>query len=226
MIFHPLDFLIFAAFGVAMWAQTQVQGKFQHYARIQASAGLTGAQVARYILDREGLQHVAVEQSPYGPLSDHYDPTVRKVRLSEPVYHGRSIAALAVAAHEVGHAIQHRARYPMLVLRHRLFPIANLGSRVAPFLLLAGFLLYITELIGLGIIFFSGAVLFQVVTLPVEFNASARAENKLLEMGLIRQEEVRGVKKVLRAAALTYVASTLIAVLQLLKFILIFRGRR
>lgn len=226
LFFHPMDFLILIALGLAFWAQFKVQSNFQAGSKITASSGLSGAQVARYILDSEGLTHVRIEPSRGGALSDHYDPTSKTVRLSEPVYRGNSISSLAVAAHEVGHAIQDRVNYPMLVLRHRLFPIANLGSQLSPMLLIAGFLLEMTNLIGIGIILFSGAVLFQVVTLPVEYNASSRARSKLLELGMIRNNEERSVGKVLNAAALTYVASTLMAVLQLLKFIMIFRSRR
>jgi uncharacterized protein len=226
MFFHPLDIFILIAFGLAMWAQSRVQGNFRRWSQVRASSGMTGAEVAQRLLQDESIHDVEVELSNRGTLSDHYDPTARTVRLSEPVYHGRSIASLAVAAHEVGHAIQHKVRYPMLVLRHRLFPVANIGSRSAPYLLIAGFLLEWVELIGIGIIFFSGAVLFQLVTLPVEFNASSRAKQKLVQLGLIINTEERGIGKVLNAAALTYVASTAIAVLQLLKFIMIFMRRR
>src|SRR5690606_8315757 len=156
----------------------------------------------------------------------HYDPIARKVRLSEEAFYGNSIAALSVAAHETGHAIQHKVSYPMLVLRHRIFPIANFGSSLAPFLLIAGFVFNLSGLIGLGILFFSAAVAFQVVTLPVEFNASARAGRKLVEMGFLRQDEMPGVQKVLGAAALTYVASTLVALLELVKYIMIFASAK
>jgi Zn-dependent membrane protease YugP len=226
MFFHPMDFLIIIAFGLAMWAQTKVKGNFQRWSNVRASSGMSGAQVARYLLDREGLTHVSVEFSNAGALSDHYDPRAKAVRLSAPVYQGNSIASLAVAAHEVGHAIQDHTNYGMLVLRHRLFPVANIGSQLAPMLLIGGFLLEWTNLIGMGILLFSGAVLFQVVTLPVEYDASRRAKNKLLELGLMANNEEKGIGKVLNAAALTYVASTLIAILQLLKFIMIFMRRR
>ncbi|MUK88287.1 peptidase [Ornithinibacillus sp. L9] len=226
MFFHPMDFLIILAFILAMWAQSKVKGSFQQGSKIQASSRMTGVEVARKILDDEGLTDVKIELSRRGALSDHYDPTAKTVRLSEPVYRGSSIASLAVAAHEIGHAIQHANNYSMLVLRHKLFPVANIGSQLAPFLLLGGFFLELTNLIGLGILLFSGAVLFQVVTLPVEYNASSRAKTKLLELGMISNREERSVGKVLNAAALTYVASTLIAVLQLVKFIMIFNNRR
>ncbi|MDY7221534.1 zinc metallopeptidase [Halalkalibacterium halodurans] len=226
MFFHPMDILIFAALGLALWAQSKVKGNFQKWSRVAASSNATGAQVARFILNKEGLHHVKVERSKSGTLSDHYDPRAKTVRLSDPVYQGHSISALAVAAHEVGHAIQDQHNYSMLVIRHRLFPIASIGSQLAPWLFIAGFLLEMTNLIGVGIILFSGAVLFQVVTLPVEFDASRRAKDKLLQLGLIQSREEKGIGQVLNAAALTYVASTLMAVLQLIKFIMIFRGRR
>ncbi|WP_010096514.1 zinc metallopeptidase [Ornithinibacillus scapharcae] len=225
MLFHPMDILIIMAFFLAMWAQTRVQGNFRKGSKVRASSGMTGLEVARKILDSEGLSDVRIELSRRGALSDHYDPTARVIRLSEPVYRGSSIASLAVAAHEVGHAIQHANRYSMLVLRHKFVPVANIGSQLSPFLLIGGFLLDWANLIGLGIILFSAAVLFQLITLPVEFDASKRARNKLLQLGLISNQEERGVGKVLNAAALTYVASTLIALLELIKYILIFRER-
>ncbi len=221
-----MDFLIIIALGLAFWAQSRVKGNFQKWSNVKVSSNMTGAQTARHILDKEGLSHVRVELSKSGALSDHYDPTAKAVRLSEPVYRGNSISSMAVAAHEVGHAIQDDTKYSMLVLRHKLFPLASIGSQLAPMLFLGGLLLGMTNLIGVGIVLFSGAVLFQVVTLPVEFDASNRAKNKLLEFGMIANREEKGIGKVLNAAALTYVASTLMAVLQLLKFIMIFRGRR
>ncbi|RAK17199.1 hypothetical protein B0I26_11363 [Anoxybacillus vitaminiphilus] len=221
MLFHPMDILIFLAFGLSLWAQLKVKGTFHQWAEVHANSSLTGAEVARKILDSNGLYHVPVELVP-GTLTDHYDPLSRTVRLSEPVYYGRSIAAVSVAAHEVGHAIQHQQSYGALVLRHRMFPVVNFSSGVAPFLLLGGFLLQQTSLIGLGIILFSAAVAFQLVTLPVEFNASSRAKKLLVAEGFIHNDEVRGVNKVLNAAALTYVAAALISALELIKFIMIF----
>ncbi|MGG3843630.1 zinc metallopeptidase [Anoxybacillus kestanbolensis] len=221
MFFHPMDFLILIAFGVSIWAQFKVRGNFSKWSDVPASSGLTGAEVARLILDRNGLYDVPVELVP-GTLTDHYDPIARAVRLSEPVYYGRSIAAVSVAAHEVGHAVQHQQAYGALVLRHRMFPLVNFTSGIAPFLLLGGFLMQQFSLIGLGIILFSFAVAFQVITLPVEFNASSRAKDFMIAEGIIRNEEERGVNKVLNAAALTYVAAALISVLELIKYVLIF----
>jgi uncharacterized protein len=225
MFFHPMDFLIIIAFGLAMWAQSKVQSNFRKGSKYRVSSGMTGVEVARRILDSEGLTDVRIELSGRGALSDHYDPRAKVIRLSEAVYRGNSVASLSVAAHEVGHAIQHANHYSMLVLRHRLVPFANIGSQMAPILLIAGFLMDVANLIGIGIILFSAAVIFQLVTLPVEFDASRRAKNRLLELGMITNQEERGVGKVLNAAALTYVASTLIAVLELVKYIMIFREK-
>jgi Zn-dependent membrane protease YugP len=223
MIFHPMDFLIFIAFGLSLWAQFRVKGTFNRYADVPSSSGLTGAEAARRMLDANGLTHVPVEHVP-GTLTDHYDPISRTVRLSDPVYFGNSISAISVACHEVGHAIQHKVAYPMLVARHRIFPIVNLTSGVAPLLLLAGFFFHATNLLLLGIIFFSAAVAFQLITLPVEFNASSRAKQLMVKMGFIRNVEEEGVNKVLGAAALTYVAAALISVLELLKYVMIFNS--
>lgn len=225
MFFHPMDILIFIAFGLSMWAQFRVKGTFDRWARVAARSGMTGYEAARRMLDLNGLQHIPVEPVR-GTLTDHYDPIKRVVRLSEPVYYERSIAAISVACHEVGHAIQHKVNYPMLVLRHRMFPVVSFASQMAPFALIVGLLLAWMELIGLGIILFSAAVAFQLVTLPVEFNASNRARQLMVAAGFIANDEEAGVAKVLNAAALTYVAAALISVLQLLKFIMIFANNR
>lgn len=230
LLFHPMDFLILIAFGLSIWASFRVKGTFQRWADVPTSSGLTGYEAARRMLDANGLYDVPVEPVP-GELTDHYDPLHKTVRLSESVFNQRSIAAVSVACHEVGHAIQHQVSYPMLVARHRIFPLVNFASGVAPFLLIAGFLLNITTVLGsnlalAGILFFSVAVLFQVITLPVEFNASSRARELMVSEGFITNEEERGVAKVLNAAALTYVAAAMVAVLQLLKFIMIFAGGR
>ncbi len=209
------------AFGLTIWAQFLVKGNFNKWSKRMVHTGKTGAQVAREILDSHGLHHVAVEMVP-GKLTDHYDPIARKVRLSESVYYHPSIAAVSVAAHECGHALQHQEAYGMLVLRHRLFPIVNFTSGIAPFLLIGGILLQMLGLFAVGILFFSLSVLFQVVTLPVEFNASSRAKQILLRDQYIRSDEERGVSKVLNAAALTYVASTIYAIMELLRFLFMF----
>ncbi|NRF90776.1 zinc metallopeptidase [Paenibacillus frigoriresistens] len=225
MFFHPMDFLIIIAFGLSLWASFRVRGTFNKWSEVPIYSGMTGAQAARRMLDANGLYDVPVEAVP-GTLSDHYDPTARVVRLSESVYYQSSISAVAVACHEVGHAIQHQVHYPMLVARHHMFPVVNFASGIAPLLILAGFLFQqIPWLLGLGIIFFAAAVAFQLVTLPVEFNASSRARDLMVAEGFISNDEERGVAKVLNAAALTYVAAALISVLELVKYIMIFSGR-
>lgn len=225
MWFHPMDYLILIAFGLSIWAQFRVKGTFNKWAEVPNASGMTGYEAARRMLDANGLHDVPIEPVQ-GALTDHYDPIQRVVRLSEPVYYERSISAVSVACHEVGHAIQHKVHYPMLVLRHRMFPVVNFASGVAPFLLIAGFLFSATNLIGLGIIFFAAAVAFQLVTLPVEFNASSRARSLMISEGFISNEEEHGVAKVLNAAALTYVAAALISLLELIKFIMIFLNNR
>ncbi|WP_020616924.1 zinc metallopeptidase [Paenibacillus daejeonensis] len=225
LFFHPMDFLIIIAFGISLWAQFRVKSTFNKWTEVQASSGLTGYQAARQMLDNNGLHDVQIEPVQ-GRLTDHYDPMNRVVRLSEPVYYESSISAISVACHEVGHAIQHANSYPMLVLRHKMFPLVNLVSGIAPFLLIAGFIFSVSGLIGAGIVFFSLAVIFQLVTLPVEFNASSRARDLMISEGFIRSEEEGGVAKVLNAAALTYVAAALISLLELLKFIMIFASNR
>jgi uncharacterized protein len=223
--FHPMDYLIIVAFGLSLWASFRVRGTFNKWSEVPVQSGMTGYQAARRMLDANGLYDVALEAVP-GTLSDHYDPIARVVRLSEPVYYQSSISAVSVACHEIGHAIQHSEHYPMLVLRHKMFPVVNFASGVAPFLILAGFLFQqIPYLLGLGIIFFSAAVAFQLVTLPVEFNASSRARDLMVAEGFITNVEEKGVAKVLNAAALTYVAAALISVLELLKYIMIFNSR-
>ncbi|MDF2962893.1 MAG: peptidase [Paenibacillus sp.] len=225
MFFHPMDFLIIIAFALSLWAQFRVKGTFNKWAEVPTHSGMTGYEAARRMLDANGLYDVPIEPVP-GRLSDHYDPTQRVVRLSEPVYYENSIAAVSVACHEVGHAIQHKVHYPMLSLRHRMFPVVNLTSGVAPLLILAGlFFQQFNFLLGLGIIFFSAAVAFQLVTLPVEFNASNRARDLMVAEGFITNDEERGVAKVLNAAALTYVAAALISLLELIKYIMIFNNR-
>ncbi|MDF2922841.1 MAG: yugP [Paenibacillaceae bacterium] len=221
MLFTPWTILILLAFGLSLWASSRVKGTFNRYEQVPASSGMTGFEAARRMLDDNGLFNIPVEPVQ-GRLTDHYDPISKVVRLSEPVYYGNSISSVSVACHEVGHAIQDKVRYPMLVARHRMFPMVNFASGVAPFLLIGGFFFKFSGLILLGIIAFSAAVLFQVVTLPVEFNASARAKEQMVGLGVIRNMEESLAGKVLGAAALTYVAAALISVLQLLEYIWIF----
>lgn len=225
MFITALTPFILAALALSIWAQFRVKGNFDKWSQVRAYSGLTGAQVARRILDDNGLYHVPVEPVA-GTLSDHFDPVDNVVRLSEPVYYGDSIASISVASHEVGHAIQHKEGYSMLVLRHRMVPAVNFASGLAPFLFIGGFLFKASGLILIGILFFLAAVLFQIVTLPVEFNASSRAKRLMMTEGFITEQESDGVNKVLGAAALTYVAAAIMAVLQLLDYVWIFLGSK
>lgn len=210
---------------IPIWAQMKVKSTYSKYSRIPTSTQLSGAQVARRILDDNGLYDVKIEEIG-GTLTDHYDPRDKTVRLSTGISRGTSMAAAAVAAHEVGHALQHAEEYGFLKFRTSLVPLANFGSNAAFFIIFAGLIFNMMNLMLLGIIFMSFAVLFQLVTLPVEFNASSRAMDQLISTGIITNSEERDTKKVLDAAALTYVAAALVAVLELLRFILIFLGNR
>jgi len=217
-IIYVLPALLLAAF-----AQMKVSSAYNKYSRLPSGINLTGAQVARMILDRNGLYDVRIEPVR-GQLTDHYDPRSKTVRLSSNIYNGNSIAAMSVAAHEVGHAIQHAEGYFPLILRNNIAPIASFGSRFAWILIFLGFIIS-PFFIDLGIALFIAAVLFQVVTLPVEFNASKRALAQL-ENGFVTREGIRPVKEVLSAAALTYVAATLVAVGQLLRLLVLTDRRR
>ncbi|MBB6452222.1 hypothetical protein HNQ94_000667 [Salirhabdus euzebyi] len=208
---------------VPLWASGRVKKTYKKYSKVENSSFMTGAQVARKILDDNGLYDVKIEEIK-GVMTDHYDPRVKTVRLSTENYHGHSQAAAAIAAHEVGHAIQDAEAYAFLRFRHALVPVANLGSNFSFILIIAGFILYSTQLFLAGIIFMAFAVLFQLVTLPVEFNASTRAMDQLVSSGVIRSNEERETKKVLNAAALTYVAAAVVALLELLRFVLMFVG--
>ncbi|WP_227936211.1 zinc metallopeptidase [Alkalihalobacillus deserti] len=208
---------------IPIWAQSRVKGAFRKYSKVHASSGLTGAQVARKILDENGLYDVKVEETR-GTLTDHYDPRSKVVRLSTDNYYGTSVAGAAVAAHEVGHAMQDAEEYAFLRFRHALVPVASFGSNASFFLILAGMLMGASGFILLGIFAMAAAVLFQLVTLPVEFNASSRAMEQIVSSGVIRNDEERDTRKVLNAAALTYVAGALVALLELARFILMYIG--
>ncbi|MFC4617788.1 zinc metallopeptidase [Camelliibacillus cellulosilyticus] len=208
---------------IPLWAQGRVRGAYSKYSRVANGTGLTGAQVARRILDDHGLYDVDIEEVG-GMLSDHYDPQAKVLRLSSEIYHGTSIAGTAVAAHEVGHAIQDKVDYAPMRIRHALVPVANLGSGLSWILILAGIFLHLAGLALIGVIFFGAAVLFQIVTLPVEFDASRRALVQLDKLGLVTGDEKSGARKVLSAAALTYVAAALVALMELLRFVLMFVG--
>ncbi|WP_313798509.1 zinc metallopeptidase [Cytobacillus sp.] len=208
---------------VPIWAQFKVKGSYAKYSKVPSSSHMRGAEVARRILDANGLFHVGIEEIR-GHLSDHYDPRSKTVRLSSANYHGHSVAAAAIAAHEVGHAIQDQQDYAFLRFRHALVPVANIGSNFSWILIMIGFLAGFQGFVLLGIIFMAAAVVFQVITLPVEFNASNRAMDQVVSLGVIRNDEERETKKVLNAAALTYVAAAAVAVMELLRLILIYTG--
>ena len=220
MIFDPLYIImIVPALILSVYAQIKVKSTYAKFSKMSTYRGITGAQAAREILRSAGVHGVDIELTR-GFLSDHYDPRSRVLRLSESVYSGDSIASVGVAAHEAGHAIQHAHGYAPLKLRSALVTISSLGSNLAWPLLIIGFIFMAQSLILAGIIFFSLAVLFQIVTLPVEFNASSRALQALPASGILSDTEVRGARKVLSAAALTYVAAATAAILQLVYFLL------
>ncbi|WP_205439378.1 zinc metallopeptidase [Halobacillus ihumii] len=220
-----MSFLIYFAILliVPIWASSRVKSTYKKYSKVPTSSSMTGAEVARKILDDNGLFNVRIEEVK-GMLSDHYDPRSKVIRLSSGNYHGRSMAASAVSAHEVGHAIQDAQEYAFLRFRSALVPVASFGSNISIFLIIGGFLLGMSGLALAGIIFFAAAVLFQLITLPVEFDASSRAMGQLVSTGVIRNDEERKTKKVLNAAAMTYVAGALVALAELLRFVFIFVG--
>jgi Zn-dependent membrane protease YugP len=209
---------------IGLWAQMKLHFAFNKYKAVPVSSGLTGAQAAREILDRAGLTDVPVAEVA-GHLSDHYDPTKRALFLSSDNYHGDSIAAVGVAAHEAGHALQHQAAYAMLNLRMTLVPITQFASSAYMIILLAGvFLGMMKVVLPLIVGIFAIITFFQLVTLPVEYDASARAKEQLFRLGLVRENEREGVAKVLNAAALTYVAALISSVLTLLYYLALARG--
>ncbi|MCD4820407.1 MAG: zinc metallopeptidase [Candidatus Cloacimonetes bacterium] len=222
--FDSTMILIIPVLILAFYAQSKVKGNYEKFKRVQNSANVTGAEVAEEILHREGIFDVKIVDIE-GTLSDHYNPKTKEVSLSKDIFFGSSISAISIAAHEVGHAIQHAKGYSFLNFRTSIVPLANIGSTAAFPLFFIGFLFRTGFLMDLGIIFFSGAFLFHLITLPVEFNASNRAFKQLSNGIVHNDEEMKGVKAVLNAAALTYVASTLMALMQLVRM-LILRGSR
>ncbi len=224
MFFDPL-YLVFALPGLllGLWAQSRVKRAFNKYAKVRTLRGVTGAQVARALLDAQGLYDVAIEESK-GFLSDHYDPRAKVLRLSPEVYRTPSIAAAGVAAHEMGHALQDANGYMPLQLRSALVPAAQFGSSLAPWLFIGGLLLNFTTLAWGGVLLFGAAVLFTLVTLPVEFDASKRAKQLLVSNGVLIGDEIKGVDKVLDAAALTYVAAAVSAIGTLLYYVFLLTG--
>jgi len=209
---------------LAMVAQSRVKSTYQRYLKVQSYRGMTGLEVAQSILNRNGISDVRVEMVG-GIMSDHYDPRAKAVRLSKAVYSGTSIAALSIAAHEVGHAMQHANGYVPLTLRTAILPVASFGSQGAFFLVFIGFFFNSTFMMDIGIWFFIAAVLFQFLTLPVEFNASSRAIVQLSENNFLYEDEVVGAKKMLNAAAMTYVAATAVAIGQLIRLLVLRNSR-
>ncbi len=224
--FDPTYMLVLIGVVLSMLASAKVNSTFRKYSQVRSRSGYTGAMAAERILKSAGIYDVRIEHIN-GNLTDHYDPSNKVLRLSDSVYGQSSVAAVGVAAHECGHAIQHAKGYAPLKIRSAIVPVANFGSKISwPMILLGLFLGSAgNTLIQLGILFFSAAVAFQLVTLPVEFNASSRAVEILGSSGILYEEEVRHTKKVLSAAALTYVAAAASSILQLLRLIILFGGR-
>lgn len=218
--------LVIPAVIFALWAQFNVQGTYKKYSKVFSMRGYTGASVARTILDNNGLNDVRIEHIQ-GKLTDHYDPRSKVVRLSDKVYLSTSVAALGIAAHEAGHALQHAKGYSPLKIRNSIIPITQIGSNLAMPLIILGFIFSsFSFLIDIGIWLFLFVVLFQLITLPVEFNASRRAITTLGNMGAMDNQELAQTKKVLKAAAMTYVAALAVALANFLRLILLFGGRR
>jgi len=228
MYFYGYDvyyfILVVPALVFSIYAQMKVQSTFNRYSKVINRRGFTGADIARYILDTNGLGEIRV-QTVRGQLTDHYDPAKKVVRLSDSVYSSTSVAALGVAAHETGHAIQHKTGYGPLALRTNLVPIAGVGSSVGPYIAIFGLIFNFPLLVNIGIILFTLAVAFYLVTLPVEFNASKRAISILESSDILAVEEIEPAKKVLKAAAMTYVASATVAMANLLRLVLLANRR-
>lgn len=210
---------------VPLYAQFKVKSTYNKYSKVRSTSGMTGAQVARLILDKNDLEDVKVIESK-GVLSDHYNPVTKIVALSTHNYHEASVAGTAVAAHEVGHAIQDKEAYAFLRFRHSLVPVANITSKASWVFIMIGIIFSsMNSMLGIGIALLAVGVVFQLVTLPVEFNASTRAMDQVVSLGVIQNEEEAHAKKVLNAAAMTYVAAAAVAVLELVRLLLIFNSR-
>ncbi|MEE8349236.1 MAG: zinc metallopeptidase [Acidobacteriota bacterium] len=219
MLFDPMYFVfIIPALGLSLWASWRVKVNFKKYSQVQSSRGLSGAQAAAELLQRAGIQDVQIVQTG-GKLSDHYNPLTKKLALSNDVYHSSSIAAIGIATHEAGHAIQHAENYGPLWIRSLLVPTARIGSGLGYMVMLIGLFLSSTNMVLVGAVLFSAVLLFQIVTLPVEFDASSRAKTLVVEHGIILPQERIGVDAVLNAAALTYVAAAISTLLTLLYFL-------
>jgi uncharacterized protein len=229
MMFDPLYFLfVLPGLALSMWASFRVKRTFNKYSQVRSARGITGAQAAAELLRGAGITDVRIVRSQ-GMLSDHYNPLTKTLALSEPVFDSSSVAAIGVATHEAGHAIQHARNYAPLWVRSMLVPTANVGSSIGYFVMLAGLVMASTNMVLVGAVLFSAVLLFQVVTLPVEFNASSRAKALVVQHGIISPQERAGVDKVLNAAALTYVAAAVSTLLTLLYFLVrsgLIGGRR
>ncbi len=223
--FDPTMILVLIGALISMWASSRVNSTFRRYAQVRSMTGMTGAEAATRLLHSQGIYDVTV-RAVSGELTDHYDPRTKTVNLSEAVYAQSSVAAIGVAAHECGHAIQDNVGYAPLRMRAAFVPVANFGSKLSWPLILIGLFIGLTPFIEIGIWMFVLAVLFQIITLPVEFNASSRAVRLLGEVGILGEQEIGGTRKVLGAAALTYVAAAAASILQLLRLVILFGGRR
>lgn len=209
---------------ISAWAQFKIKASFSKYSKVNSANGYTGAQVARMLLDGAGLFDIPVE-IVQGKLTDHYDPTSRIMRLSKEVYNGTSVASIGVAAHETGHAMQDKENYVPLKIRNSIVPAVNFSSNASWILFIMGVILSVPSLINIGIVLFSAVVVFQLITLPVEFNASSRALNILESRSILYGDEIKGARSVLNAAAMTYLSAALMAVSQLIRLLLIGRNR-
>lgn len=228
--YDPTMLLLIPALLLAIWAQFKVSSTFSKYSKINTMRGMTGADAARFILDRNGLSNVKVQHIE-GELTDHFDPRTNIVSLSDATYSSRSIGAIGVAAHECGHAVQHAVGYMPIRVRNAIVPVVNFCSKIAMPIILIGIICvafggFFPILIDIGIIMYAATVLFQIITLPVEFNASSRAINTLKQYDVLSDDELKGAKKVLSAAAMTYVAAAFSAIMSLLRLILISNNRR
>ncbi|MBL7648303.1 MAG: zinc metallopeptidase [Candidatus Hydrogenedentes bacterium] len=220
MMFDPISITIMVVTGaLSLWAQARVKSAYHRNAQIATRSGMTGADIARLMMRNENINDVELEVIP-GELTDHYDPRAKVVRLSQAVYHGNSIASLGIAAHEVGHVIQHAHGYAPMHLRSIVYPVASIGSGLGPWLVVAGIVMQFPGLLWAGVFLFAAATAFTVVTLPVEFNASSRALHALEYGNVLLPDEMKGARQVLNAAALTYVAAAVTSILWLLHYVM------
>lgn len=224
MYFDATYILLIPAILLSFWAQSKINSAFNHYSQVRSINGYTGADAARKLLDANGLYDVPVEVVP-GKLTDHYDPANRVMRLSEEVFYGTSVASIGVAAHETGHAFQHKEHYAPLEIRNSIVPAVNISSSASWILFFVGMIFSVPVLARVGVLLFAAVVVFHLITLPVEFDASSRALKLLENRGILYGDEVNGARKVLNAAAMTYVAAALMAISQLIRLVIISRDR-